>query len=294
MAKFMLFIPGSTSPPEGPLGEEELQARARSGSLPDDAMISAVGGEKWVPLSSLLKRRDPTPETFEVRVGEKIVGPVTLDQVRRGIEAGKIPPHATVRRVGADGWSPASEVVQPSYNPEAAPRPPVSEVHAPWQNQSRSLRRVDRRWFVIAGGGAAVVVVLIVATVVVMLQQRRRGAPSASASAPASSSTSPEVIAARPTSTPVAPTGSNTSPTPPLGLCADLEPWIAQAKADAHALQGLGAEYRARNLSASTGRAVFENLLWLASTGKERAQSIRNRKDKLKQHHLLAGEAHSC
>lgn len=258
-------------------------------------MISVVGGQQWVPLSTLIKKKvkePPEPEMFEVRVGEKIVGPVTLDQVRRGIEAGKIPPLATVRRVGRDGWSPASEIVQSSHSTEAAPPSPPSgsEFQAPWQLQNRSLRRVDRRWFVIAGGGAAAVVVLVVATVVVMLQHRPQGAPSASA--PDSSSTPPEVIAARPTTPPSAPTGSTTSqpPPPPPGLCADLEPWVAEVKADAKALDGLGAEYRERNRVAKTGQALFENLLWLAKTGTERARAIRSRKDKVKQHHLLAGE----
>ncbi|MCC6667216.1 MAG: DUF4339 domain-containing protein [Polyangiaceae bacterium] len=260
-------------------------------------MISVVGGQQWVPLSTLIKNKakePPEPELFEVRVGERIVGPVTLDQVRRGIEAGKVPPHATVRRVGADGWSPPNELVQSSHNTEAAlPSPPPSfGIQAPWQSQGRPLRRVDRRWFVIAGSGAAAVVVLVVGTVVVGLQYLPQVAPSASASASASSSTPPEVIAARPTTTPGAHMGSTTSPPPPPpGLCADLEPWVAEVKADAKALDGLGEEYGKRNRVAKTGQALFENMLWLAKTGTERAQAIRSRRDKLKQHHLLAGEA---
>lgn len=300
--RYMLFIPGSTSPPEGPLDEQELQSRARTGSLPDDAMISVIGGQQWVPLSTLIKRKAtaaPEPELFEVRVGEKIVGPVTLDQVRRGIEAGKIPAHATVRRVGADVWSPPNEVVQSSHNTEAAPPspPPSLGMQAPWQIQSRPLRPVDRRWFVIVGGGAAAVVVLLVGTVVVGLQHRPQVAPDVEAAVNSDSSptspTSPGVTAARPTPMPGAPADSTTSPPPPPppGLCADLEPWVAEVKSDAKALDGLGGEYRERNRVAKTGQALFENLLWLAKTGTERAQAIRSRRDKLKQHHLLAGEA---
>lgn len=42
---------------------------------------------------------------FEVTTdGETIVGPVTLDQVRRGLASGKLPPDARIREVGE--WQP--------------------------------------------------------------------------------------------------------------------------------------------------------------------------------------------
>ena len=51
-------------------------------------------------------------ERFEVTVdGARVVGPVTLDQVRRGIEAGKLPPDVRVRRVGEVTWGTAPEVL---------------------------------------------------------------------------------------------------------------------------------------------------------------------------------------
>ncbi len=51
-------------------------------------------------------------DDFEVTVdGEKIVGPVTLDQVRRGIEAWKLPPDVRLRRVGETTWRTAPEVL---------------------------------------------------------------------------------------------------------------------------------------------------------------------------------------
>jgi hypothetical protein len=46
-------------------------------------------------------------DDFEVTAdGESVVGPVSLDQVRRGLASGKIPPTAQIRRKGEDGWHP--------------------------------------------------------------------------------------------------------------------------------------------------------------------------------------------
>jgi hypothetical protein len=46
-------------------------------------------------------------DLLEVTVdGDNIVGPVTLDQLRRGVAAGRVPPAARVRAAGTLGWSP--------------------------------------------------------------------------------------------------------------------------------------------------------------------------------------------
>lgn len=49
---------------------------------------------------------------FEVTTGgEKIVGPVSLDQLRRGLVAGKVPPDAKARAVGSTDWLPIAVVI---------------------------------------------------------------------------------------------------------------------------------------------------------------------------------------
>ena len=45
---------------------------------------------------------------YEVRNDQAVVGPVTLDQIRRGVAAGRIPPGAEVRRVTR--WEPVKYV----------------------------------------------------------------------------------------------------------------------------------------------------------------------------------------
>ncbi len=52
------------------------------------------------------------PGPFEVRAGDgRVVGPVTLDQLRRGFETGKVPPDSHCRAVGATTWMTVSSVV---------------------------------------------------------------------------------------------------------------------------------------------------------------------------------------
>lgn len=45
---------------------------------------------------------------YEVRNGDAVVGPVSLDQIRRGLVAGRIPPGAEARRVTR--WEPVKYV----------------------------------------------------------------------------------------------------------------------------------------------------------------------------------------
>lgn len=143
----MLFIPGSTSPPEGPLDEQELQSRARTGSLPDDAMISVIGGQQWVPLSTLVKKAKEAsePDKFEVKVGEKIVGPVTMDQIQRGIAAGKIPETAIFKGPSDSAWRPvpvvsqAGPVASPPASPEQAGLAPNAAASAPQKKLTKGV-----------------------------------------------------------------------------------------------------------------------------------------------------------
>lgn len=62
--------------------------------------------------------------------GETVVGPVSLDQVRRGLAAEKIPATAQIRRVGEEAWHPVlasltwepTSLAAPENSPSAAPK----------------------------------------------------------------------------------------------------------------------------------------------------------------------------
>ncbi|MBW2454750.1 MAG: DUF4339 domain-containing protein [Deltaproteobacteria bacterium] len=57
------------------------------------------------------------PETYIIRMGEAQVGPVTLDQLQRGLQAGKIPRLAVAKAVHGGEWKPVSEVAVPVLIP---------------------------------------------------------------------------------------------------------------------------------------------------------------------------------
>lgn len=113
----MVFVPGSTNPPEGPLDLAELEARIRSEALANGAMVCLVGGEKWVPLEQLVKKK---VQAFEVKVGDNVVGPVTLDQIQRGVDAGKIPRDGLVRQVGEEPWQSVGGVLAGTHGASLA------------------------------------------------------------------------------------------------------------------------------------------------------------------------------
>jgi hypothetical protein len=130
--QYMIFVPGSTSPPQGPLSLTELQSAIRAKKFPGGAKVSRVGDTSWKSIHEVVSAeewvqdepggdRNPPqaePETeirFEVTVdGENIVGPVTLDQLRRGVEAGKLPRDAKARRVGEAHWKEISLLLAPA------------------------------------------------------------------------------------------------------------------------------------------------------------------------------------
>jgi hypothetical protein len=140
--RYLLFIPGSTSPPKGPFSLDELRGGIAAKDVPPDARVSRVGDTTWVAISEVVPQapevvaspppNDPPSQVaaiglepnFEVTLdGLKIVGPVTLDQIRRGIDAGKISADAKGRRRGTDAWRSVAEVLAspPSGASEATP-----------------------------------------------------------------------------------------------------------------------------------------------------------------------------
>ncbi len=68
-------------------------------------------------------------DLLEVTVdGVHIVGPVTVDQLRRGLDARRVPPDARARRVGTQAWTPVSQVL---------------EDHATWAPSSQMSSRPE-------------------------------------------------------------------------------------------------------------------------------------------------------
>ena len=128
MAAYMIFTPGSTVPPRGPLGRDALTAEYKAGAIPHDAQVCVVGGEQWVPVREVLDaastasaastestpKDSVSPPQFEVSAddGETVIGPVTLEQLRRGVEAGKVPRESMARGVGAVACLPVLEVIK--------------------------------------------------------------------------------------------------------------------------------------------------------------------------------------
>lgn len=116
--KYMVFVPGSSTPPEGPFDVPELEARVRAGSIPDDAKASVVGANDWVPISTLVQAQGPQAE------------PAPVDR-------GAAPPHQGARRkpllvvAGAAVVLLAGAIVAIALTH----RPPASKVDKPLQKQ---------------------------------------------------------------------------------------------------------------------------------------------------------------
>jgi hypothetical protein len=67
--------------------------------------------------------------TYLVRAGDVQVGPVTLDQLQRGLKAGKIPQRAEAKAMDADDWKPVASiavVLPPPKLPRRLKRPEPS------------------------------------------------------------------------------------------------------------------------------------------------------------------------
>jgi hypothetical protein len=58
-------------------------------------------------------------DAFEVSANGSIVGPVSLDQIRRGVQQGRIPPDAAARPVGTTAWLPVSHLLAQPARPKA-------------------------------------------------------------------------------------------------------------------------------------------------------------------------------
>ncbi len=71
-------------------------------------------------------------DVYVVRVGDAQVGPVTLDQLRRGLKAGKIPAYAEAKAVEGEDWKPASEVAMRIVLPPPRSPPNPRQPEPSW------------------------------------------------------------------------------------------------------------------------------------------------------------------
>ncbi len=203
--QYMVFVPGSSSPPRGPIELDDLTRRFHGGELPAGAKVARVGDTTWLPIEQVVPRlieddamtivEQPevvVPEkTYEVTVdGEHVVGPVTLDQLRRGFEVGKLPEDARVRVVGEVTWHHILDVIQ--TEPPAAkldltvPSPPGeptfrAPMTAPTAAPAAPAIAGSRRWVVPVVASCVVVTLGSVITVIATSRKTEATNPSAPA-----------------------------------------------------------------------------------------------------------------
>lgn len=93
-------------------------------------------------------------DQFEITTdGETLVGPVTLDQVRRGIVAGKVPADARARLVGTEEWQPVALVLAASATESAEPlEQPQAVAPAVSPTQATPTGGLMGPWVIIVAG----------------------------------------------------------------------------------------------------------------------------------------------
>jgi hypothetical protein len=144
--RFLVFVPGSTTPPSGPFSLADLQAKVWGKQIPADAQVARVGDSVWIPIHQIAPPIEDDDEiktlvaptvverVYEVTVdGETIVGPVSFDQLRRGVHEGKLPADARVRTSVAAAWRAIGDVIAPPspFAPAASFAPPAMPAPAP-------------------------------------------------------------------------------------------------------------------------------------------------------------------
>ena len=91
----------------------QLQARLDHGLLRDAAWIAHEADGAWRPLTAI----DEVGERGEaqwylMRHGSALVGPVGTAQLRRGVEAGRVPTDTYVCRLGEPSWKPIEDCTE--------------------------------------------------------------------------------------------------------------------------------------------------------------------------------------
>lgn len=106
--------------PIGPVSADQIARGVRSGKVPSDASVKKVGDTFWgdlldapellAALKSVSAETEPPPPSISPALtirqymvwvpGSDPVGPVSADQIARGLRAGKVPSDASIQRVG--------------------------------------------------------------------------------------------------------------------------------------------------------------------------------------------------
>lgn len=116
---FMVWV--EESDPVGPVSADQIARGVRAGKVPTDARIKRGSDIFWADLLddelviaalkavSAESEPPPPPSVLEGLAapeylvwveGSEPVGPVSANQIARGIRAGKVPPDASVQRIG--------------------------------------------------------------------------------------------------------------------------------------------------------------------------------------------------
>lgn len=116
---WLVWVEGSE--PVGPVSADQIARGLRAGRVPSEACIKRETDMFWVDLLDApeivaalkavsIESEPPPPPSVLAKLatpeylvwidGGEPVGPVSADQLARGIRAGKVPPDASIQRVG--------------------------------------------------------------------------------------------------------------------------------------------------------------------------------------------------
>lgn len=142
----------------GPVSLAQVKHGRAKGKIPASAEARAVG--PWMPVEQAIRPGGAVSEvalqsaSFEVRNDDRVVGPVSFYQLRRGLSAGRIPLTSEGRWVGP--WEPVEGVLvalgdsEPAASPRRSGRPKKARKAAPRaaeadeDDEGPTLHRPDR------------------------------------------------------------------------------------------------------------------------------------------------------
>lgn len=140
----------------GPVSWDRIRRGRAAKKIPGGAQARSVGD--WQQVDELLQRSDAPPAgaalprntPHEVRADQHVVGPVTLDQIRRGRALGKIPDGAEARVVGPwraiDPFLDATEPFIRAWDPP--PQRPTEPQLQPTVGDTQELPpETPQRWY---------------------------------------------------------------------------------------------------------------------------------------------------
>ncbi len=134
MARYEWFVYQNGAPPTGPVSSQNLLQQHQNGDLDARTLIFPVEGGEWRPLSELLpvlqaRCHEEPPPWFIFREGRSPLGPLDDVLLKRGIEAGKVPPDALLSRANGAAWySQARALAEPPATAVPAEDPEERQV----------------------------------------------------------------------------------------------------------------------------------------------------------------------